>query len=151
MRVWLPLWSTASCTTARCFTSRDLRFDSKVGHWTASWSPRHLRPPTAPTLDSRLSTALMDRRTQCVEHLDHRCFSEHDPARLAVRYRHRRAGARRTLGYDAVQRYAQVSAELVPDEHLAMTPSSDMPMREGSRDGVIAKCSSGTSSAVSIT
>src|SRR6266849_4023589 len=67
MRVWLPLWSTASCTTARCFTSRDLRFDSKVGHWTASWSPRHLRPPTAPTLDSRLSTALMDRRTQCGE------------------------------------------------------------------------------------
>src|SRR6266851_4059142 len=27
------------------------------------------------------------------------------------------------------------TAELVPDEHLAMTPSSDMPMREGSRDG----------------
>ncbi len=27
------------------------------------------------------------------------------------------------------------TAELVPDEHLALTPSSDMPMREGSRDG----------------
>ena len=26
-------------------------------------------------------------------------------------------------------------AELLPDEHLAMTPSSDMPMREGWRDG----------------
>ena len=26
-------------------------------------------------------------------------------------------------------------AELLPDEPLAMTPSSDMPMREGSRDG----------------
>src|SRR5205807_546869 len=35
------------------FTSRDLRFDSKVGHWKASWSPRHLRSPTTPMLDSR--------------------------------------------------------------------------------------------------
>jgi hypothetical protein len=26
-------------------------------------------------------------------------------------------------------------AELLPDEHLAMTPSSDVPKREGSRDG----------------
>ena len=26
-------------------------------------------------------------------------------------------------------------AELLPDEHLAMTPSSDMPMREGWREG----------------
>jgi hypothetical protein len=65
-------------------------------------------------LDWRLSTALKDRRTQCVEHLDQQCFSEHDPARLAVRID---------------------TAELVRDEHLAMTPSSDTPMREGSRDG----------------
>src|SRR5713226_3451156 len=106
MRVWRPPSSTASCITARSFTSRDLHGVSRVGHWTASWWPRHLHSPTGPTVDSRLSTALVDRRTQCDEHLDHRCFSEHDPARLAVRYRHRRAGARRTLGYDAVQRYA---------------------------------------------
>ena len=38
-----------------------------------------------------------------------------------------------TIQHDA--QFAFDRAELLPDEHLAMTPSSDMPMREGSRDG----------------
>ena len=40
---------------------------------------------------------------------------------------------------NAIQRDASFVidiAELVPDEHSAMTPSSDMPMREDSRDGL---------------
>ena len=53
-----------------------------------------LRSPTAPMLDSRLSTALVDQRTQCVEHISNRCFSEHRPARLAVRRRQGRTAAR---------------------------------------------------------
>jgi hypothetical protein len=55
----------------------------------------------------------VDQRTQCVEHLGNGCFSEHNPARLALGRRQGRATARRTLGHDAIQRQA---------------------MREGSRD-----------------
>src|SRR5713226_3778368 len=106
MRVWPLPWSTASCTTARCFISRGLRFDSKVGHWTANWSPRQVRPPTAPMVDSRLSTALVDQRTYSVEHISNRCFSEHHPARLALRRRPGRTAARGALGHDTVERYA---------------------------------------------
>src|SRR5436309_3418571 len=72
MRVWPPPWSTASCITARSFTSKDLHGVSRAGHWKASWWPRYLRSPTAPTLESRLSTALVDRRRQCGE----RCLGE---------------------------------------------------------------------------
>src|SRR5713101_2966245 len=38
-----------------------------------------------------------------------------------------------TIQHDA--QFVVDRAELLPDEHLAMTASSDMPMREGSRDG----------------
>ena len=38
-----------------------------------------------------------------------------------------------TIQHDA--QFVGDRAELLPDEHLAMTPSSNMPMREGSRDG----------------
>ena len=38
-----------------------------------------------------------------------------------------------TIQHDA--QFVVDRAELLPDEHLAMRPSSDMPMREGSRDG----------------
>ncbi len=38
-----------------------------------------------------------------------------------------------TIQHDA--QFVVDRAELLPDEHVAMTPSSDMPMREGSRDG----------------
>jgi|SRR5579859_3970517 len=38
-----------------------------------------------------------------------------------------------TIQHDA--QFVVDRAELLPDEHLAMPPSSDKPMREGSRDG----------------
>ena len=38
-----------------------------------------------------------------------------------------------TIQHDA--QFVVDRAELLPDEHLAMTASSDLPMREGSRDG----------------
>jgi hypothetical protein len=38
-----------------------------------------------------------------------------------------------TIQHDA--QFVVDTAELLPDEHLAMAPSSAMPMREGSRDG----------------
>src|SRR4051794_23046510 len=102
MRVWPPPWSTASCTTARCFISRDLRFDSKAVHWTASWLPRHLHRATALLPESRLSTALLDQRTQCVEHVGKGGWPEHDPARGAVCRRRGRVAAQSPRGHDAV-------------------------------------------------
>src|SRR5438552_16357293 len=120
MRVWPPPWSTAFCTTARSFTSRDLRFDSKVGLWKAKWSPRQLRPPTAAIVDSRLSTALVDQRTQCVEHISNRCCSEHHPARRTDRLRTRRASAMDLLAD-------------IADGGSPVTPATQTPIREGSR------------------
>jgi NAD-dependent dihydropyrimidine dehydrogenase PreA subunit len=64
-------------------------------------------------LDSRLSTAVVDRRTQCVEHLGNVSPS--------------------TIQLDS--QCVVDGAELLLDEHLAMTPPSDIPMREGSCDG----------------
>src|SRR6266511_502972 len=69
MPVWLRRWSTASCTMARSSTSKDRHGGSKAVQSTPIWCHRQLPPPTAPKLPSTHSTALVDRRTRCVEHI----------------------------------------------------------------------------------
>src|SRR6266542_2878633 len=69
MPVWLRRWSTASCTMARSSTSKDRHGGSKAVQSTTIWCHRQLPPPTAPKLPSTHSTALVDRRTRCVERI----------------------------------------------------------------------------------
>ncbi len=69
-----------------------------------------------------LSTALVDPRTQCVEHISSGHCHQRQQARRTDRFRTRRASSPDLLAD-------------ITDGGSAVTPSTQMPMREGSRDG----------------
>ena len=69
-----------------------------------------------------LSTAVVDPRTQCVEHISNGHCHQRQQARRTDRFRTRRASSPDLLAD-------------ITDGGSAVTPSTQMPMREGSRDG----------------
>src|SRR5215211_4871877 len=72
MRVWPRRSSIASCTTARSSTSRDPRGESRDVRSMATWCPRQVPLPTCSNPSSTLTTALLDWKPQCVDHIvDH--------------------------------------------------------------------------------